>query len=275
MPRATRKGWRLAARVLESAAVADLAFTRVQSAYRHFLEGLLPSVLTDAELTDLSTRLYDRRGPRQFSEPMFDWEREWAEKYLPAPPGRVLVGGAGYGRECVWLHERGYSVDAYEPRAHAAKQCHDVVASRGGVCVVAAHQDLADAVLDRSENACAAFSRRTYAAVLLGWGSLSHVLDPEQRARIVEASARIAEGPVLASVRLSDRRVGLARASRFGQAIGRRFGGRVVRTATQYQPEVGLAATLLPSELEVVARQAQRRVEWAQRPGIAAVAFTT
>jgi len=273
MTSAPRTTWKLAARLLETAAVVDLAVARAQRAYRHFLEGLLPSVLTDAELTELSTRLYYHRRRDPFGHDLFEWERAWFEQHLPTSPGRILVGGAGCGRECAWLRQRGWVVDAYEPSRVAAERCQRVVAPGDGVCVVAAHEDFSDAVLDGRANACTSLGQRSYTAVLLGWGSFSHVLDPKQRARIVEASTRISTGPVLASARLSDQTIAPLRAERLGRAIGLRLGGRDMPFRIQYQPEVGLAATLASAELEEIAHRAHRRVEWRQGPGIAAIVF--
>lgn len=273
MPGATRRGWKVAARVLQSVATVDLAVSRVQGAYRHFFEGLLPSVLTDAELTNLSTRLYDRRGPNQFGHEPLTWELQWLEKHLPNSPAHILVGGAGYGRECAWLQQLGHSVDACEPSRAAAVQCQRVVASSGGTCVVASHEDFADAVLDGTVNAATPLSRRAYDVVVLGWGSLSHVLDPEQRARIIDASSRIAGGPILASARVSNHTTRPFRAERFGRTVGLRFGGRDLPFGILFQPEVGFAATLSPAELERIARRAHRRLEWTPGPGIAAIVF--
>src|SRR5204863_8381274 len=43
---------------------------------------------------------------------LFPWEERVVERFFPAPPARVLVGGAGSGREAFALVERGYEVTA-------------------------------------------------------------------------------------------------------------------------------------------------------------------
>src|ERR671918_3043882 len=52
---------------------------------------------------------------------LYPWEEEAIDKYFPLAPSRILVGGAGAGREPLALAERGYQVTAFEPVAKLAE----------------------------------------------------------------------------------------------------------------------------------------------------------
>ena len=51
-------------------------------------------------------------GTSRFRAGLFEWEREAIDRWFPPPPARILIGGAGGGRESVSLASRGYSITA-------------------------------------------------------------------------------------------------------------------------------------------------------------------
>ena len=59
---------------------------------------------------------------------------------------------------------------------------------------------LVDAVLDGAPTLAEPLVGRPYAAIVLGWGSLTHVLDPSARRRLLRACDRLCPtGPIVAS----------------------------------------------------------------------------
>lgn len=258
--------------ILERVAVADLWIDRIQLGVRGVLQGMLPCVLSEEELVELCGRLYGRHSPSYHWDTIFPWEQAWLDRYFPPAPARVLVGGAGFGRECAFLREKGYEVDAYDPNAAGVERCARVI-GEGGECVVASHEVLADAVLDRRDNALSSIAGRRYDVVLLGWGSLSHVLAPARRERTIRACAELTSGPILASARVSRELPPETRSQRIGRALGARLGRRVPPPGLHYQPEHGFAATIAVDEVEALARAIGRSLVWHDELGITSLAF--
>ncbi len=141
-------------------------------------------------------------GGARFSEALFDWEL--AALQHPAWPrsGRVLLGGAGGGRELSALSALGYEVDAFEPSALADDLAR--VASTASTACTALRGDYE--ALVRALNGGGGPLRplgppRRYDAVVLGWGSLSHLLDPAAHRALLGALRRAwPSAPVLLSV---------------------------------------------------------------------------
>jgi len=204
-------GRTLTARALTSLALLsarlDRLVLRLREIDRHLVEGLLLEVLDEEELDTVTIALFDlynsgRKvelgGVHRQERGLFHWERPWYKKELPPPPGRILVGGAGYGREVLGLLAMGYAVDASEPGVAMAAR----VAEIKGVGLVSAtsYRDLCDAVLDGAANDAAVFASQSYDAVLLGAGSLNHILTQEERLRIMDACDRLTAGPIMAGM---------------------------------------------------------------------------
>jgi len=199
---------------------------------------------------------------------------------LPPPGSRLLLGGAGAGREAAWLRSAGYRVDAFEPEPAAAARCAAVVGSAGTV-LTGRYEDLSRAVLDGSESPLAPFAARSYQAAILGWGSYTHVLDPAERSRLLRALVVVCpEGPVLASFFLH-RNPGLgppaSRARELGVAIGR-FVARSRNLApanadNTFASHFGFAHTFTQDEIEQLAAQVGRRARWGEDASYPHVAF--
>jgi hypothetical protein len=169
----------------------------VQSARRRTEAGLarlLERVLTEEERTAVSIAVYASLGQETHADrPLFAWESVFFADVLPKPPARVLVAGAGAGREVRALLELGYEVDAFEPAAtsHAALRAR--FGSRGRM--------LRGAYADLSERgALGALHTTTYDAVLCGWTSFGHVIGASTREATLRTLTKLApEGPVLTS----------------------------------------------------------------------------
>ena len=194
--------------LLVTAAVGD----RVLGAYSDLAHGDMP--------------VYDA-GSAHFRESLFGWEEGMIGRVFPPPPARVLVGGAGGGREAFQLAARGYEVVAFEPAPRLARS----MAVRAGEhqaqvrAFVGRYEDLP---LVRTIESAAPVDLRglgRWDAALIGWTSYSHVRHSRGRSAALAAMAALTDGPVVAS--FYARPAGRPRPGVRGrlETLGRRAGG--------------------------------------------------
>lgn len=166
--------------------------------------------------------LYDS-SPNNRTEALFGWEQRWFDRYLPPPAeGLVLAGGVGAGREVVALQERGYEVLAFEPSAEMAKVAQE---RTGSDIIRATYADLVTAQKSAASFGGRALSSLRFSAVLLGWGSLTHVIEDEEAEAILKSiDALCPRGPLFASF-LSTEVKGASsdRTAQYGRAFGARL----------------------------------------------------
>ena len=140
-------------------------------------------------------------GGGTFRAGLFDWERALIE--MPPFPrtGRLLVGGAGGGREAVALRDRGYEVVAFEPVAALVRAGVPAVAERPGALLIrASYDDLVRAARGEPSPLAPALAAAGVDGVVLGWGSLGHVTEEEDRVALLRAVRAIAPAaPVILS----------------------------------------------------------------------------
>jgi len=232
--------------------------------------GLFAALLDDDEKRALTSAVYQRAaagsGALRVLPP---WEVAWLRAELPPAPAQVLVGAAGAGAEVALLRSWGYQVDALDPAARAAEQCAAQLG--GGVMVCAGYEALSAAVLDHAPSAAAPLAGRRYQAVLLGWGSLGHVLDARERERLLSACARLAPGgPVLASFLCGEDLTG--RAAQWGAALGgglARMLGRAPADPRKVAlaPWFGFVHLFTEGEVEALARACGRTLRWGHEGG--------
>jgi hypothetical protein len=213
----------------------------------------------------LTSLLFDRAptyapGGVMFSLGLLDWERE-----LLAPPfpqrGRLLVGGAGGGREAIALLGRGYDVLAFDAAAELVRLGAPAVAASGGALVHATYAD----VVRAAEGMPTPLGERLAApvdGVLLGWGSLSLLVSDDERLALLRALRRLApNAPVALSfdepAEPDPSESGVARVRR---ALRRFFAGRGAPGYTgermRYAPWAGILRESTIGEVEAVARAA-------------------
>lgn len=256
--------------------VPALAYLRASAAMRRFLDrgerlagGFLSAALTPDEKSELGIRLYDA-SPLHRGVGLFDWERAWLARRLPPAPARVLVGACGAGREVLALVDAGYAVDAFEPARALCDLAGERAAARARVLRFR-YQELSAAVLDGADGPAAALAHERYDAVLLGWGSLTHVLDAGERARLLSALDRLCpRGPILASFWCDDALRAapvVGRAERWGRASGRAL-ARLRRLAIAPAPREsfiiggGFAYRFTAGEIAALARAVGRDAVW-------------
>jgi hypothetical protein len=254
-----------------------LAFARVDrmvrrgmDAARRGLGALLAEAMTAEELRALSVHLYGAITDAEWVQRgLFDWEQPWFERRLPAPPARLFIGGAGAGRESLPLLARGYQIDGLEPSARLCAGLARVLGDERAY--QASYEDLSRAVLEGADGPATPLARRRYDAIILGWGSFTHVLVDAERRRLLAACARLTDGPILVSFWMRDEAAEAAasgRASRLGRALGQRLGR--LRLGDELAPgePSAFGHAFAPDEIEAYGRAIGRRVVWEGASGV-------
>lgn len=244
----------------------DVWLLRMRHASTSVAAGFFSNLLTAEEQNAASVRVYETAFRSETCRELRDWEKAWFECRLPAAPARVLVGAAGLGPEVSHLVKLGYNVDAFDPSPAAAAACAELGA---GIALVCRYEDLAAAVLD-SGRLATEFAKQHYDAIILGLGSLSHLLKSEDQMRLLIACNRICpEGPVLASfvdaIQYSSFGRGRGLGTRLG-LMGKRLRGNTGEHVDANRVVFGTAFGFLygfaREEVEDLARSVGRRVIW-------------
>lgn len=169
------------------------------------LEGALGTaalhVLTPRELSALTRDLYAASEPSA-AEGLHPWEADWFAQALPQEPGKILVGGAGQGREARHLRRLGHSVFGFDPVMKFVRQA----ARDSGASVVRGSYEALVTPQSASERAFAGWveANAPYDAVLLGWVSFTHLPDRKTRQALLSRLAKLCpSGPILLSFWLS------------------------------------------------------------------------
>jgi SAM-dependent methyltransferase len=143
---------------------------------------------------------YDPSGT-SFRAYLFPWEEAVIERFFPKAPARILVGGAGSGREAFALVDRGYDVMAFDPsRGLVAAMAARATANAHLEAYVGAYEELpllrpvrgSDTTIDLT--AVAPFD-----ASVIGWGSFSHLRTDHVRVRTLRGFGDVTRGPVVVS----------------------------------------------------------------------------
>lgn len=246
---------------------ADRALSSALQRSRHVLQGLLSEALSPAEHAALTRRIYAQRevyGPPG----LWPWERAWFERDLPPPPAKLLVGGCGSGRELRALAQQGYRVDGFEPVPSLLASARRALGDRARLFRLGYEELAGDGVNALAEEA-------PYAAVILGWGSFSHVLERRRRELALAALSRLCpDGPLLLSYhaeRPTDAAVRASRSASWGQRLGRGV-RRLRRLAPNgeppeaFLPHAGFIHTFSEPELCALARAVSRELRWGDQP---------
>lgn len=252
-------------------------YARAAAALRRWLDrtdrfagALLSAALTADEKSALGVRLYDV-SPVGRGTALLAWEQTWFARRLPPPPARILVGACGAGRELLALAAAGYTLDAFEPARSLARVAQARIGDRALVLSFR-YEELSAAVLDGAHSDAAALAGRRYDAVLLGWDSLSHVLDGAERLRLARALDRLCpRGPWLASfwceLPSSSGAPAAGRMERYATAWGERL-ARLRKLPITPSPREsfllhgGFTHRFTRDELEALAAAVGRALEW-------------
>jgi hypothetical protein len=249
---------------------SDRLLTRVQEAVTNAAAGFFDHALTVEEKAELSNILYDYAFRRSLPDKgLTRWEEAWFKKQLPKPPSRLLIGAAGNGREVAVLSKAGYQIDAFEPAPRAAEQCAKVLGVQDRV-YVGRYEDLNKAVIDHKESPLSKIASQSYDAIVLGWGSLSHVLDSIERKRLFQSCRRLGtNAPILASFCLmlsDDSDENTSRARKVGSRLGRILAGFRGNRSRPFEDLFGswfgYAHVFTKDEIEELAECSQSRAVW-------------
>jgi hypothetical protein len=203
-----------------------------------------------------------RRGGVDFERGLFTWEREGLGRPEWPERGRVLIGGAGGGRELVALASRGYAVRGFEPVPSLAAACvKECAALPDASCLQGSYADLLEALRTGSGPLAALAAEPPFDAVLLGWGSLAHVTDQACAEALLGATRRLApSGPVFTSFYLAEE----SRVRQAGDRLLRIFaalGAPGHRPRGGYfRPAAGFLMTCKPEEVVSLAERHAYRV---------------
>lgn len=250
------------------------AFTRRLGWAQQFVDGLSTRALTIEERSALTLRLYGRRSDYG-REGLFDWEEQWYDNALPPAPAKVLVGGCGSGREVEALLKRGYKVYASEPAPQLYNTARRKLADSATIWRLsyehwangAQERDAVRALEELQQSA-------PFDAVVLGWGSLSHVLD-ERMSKLLfrQLSTLCPKGPFLASLAVGahwqpSASVHKRRGQELGQTIARlRQGTPVNRDGDTFLSHVGMIHHYALEDLKDLAAVSGRRVRLSDDEG--------
>jgi hypothetical protein len=167
---------------------------------------LVLAVASDAVLARFNCLAYGgsemyQLGSSTFRRHLFLWEKNAIATYFPPPPARVLIGGAGGGREVLALAEMGYDVLAFEPSAAlTAAMAERLPKELNARVYCASYEDMPRLFPARREQPCATLEAEPdFNAAILGWSSYSHLRTEEQRIRTLCSFARHVRGPILIS----------------------------------------------------------------------------
>jgi hypothetical protein len=192
---------RAAAALLQATTLVDRAYRAFGGVRSALVASLAPDSLLDAynERAYANAGVY-RPGSANFREALFRWEESAIERHFPPAPARLLVGGAGGGREPLALAARGYEVVAFDPAAALVDALAARAAGMSNLTAFAGrYEDLP--WLSASENGARVNLQdvRPFDAAILGWASYSHLRTAASRRTALERVAAVTTGPILLS----------------------------------------------------------------------------
>ncbi len=242
---------------------AERGVARVARGAAIVRDEILFAWLSPAERDALTVETYRRfasfaaDGPL-FSDALLDWERRLVESPHFPKGGRVLVGGTGAGREMLALAALGYEVAGFDPSEPLVEKGKAKLHDPSSV-VVASYEDVVRAV-EHSAGPLASLARAApFDALIIGFGSLSHVTRAERRIAVLNALRRLApKAPVILSYYIlsaskgqsSERR---ARLRRLFARIGARY---AAEPSDAFSYDFGFVARLTPAMIETEAAAA-------------------
>jgi hypothetical protein len=256
----------------------DLTFW-VDRAYRAFCavrDEVALSRLSPAAWRRITTERYGRHAglydhPESSDRELHGWERAAIDDCFPPPPARLLVGGAGAGREVLALAARGYCVAGFEPSI----PLYDVLCRRvkdAGVEALAlgrgGYEELLEVMrMPEGQRSLegelgAIVSAAPYDGVILGWGSVSCVPAVDTREGLLPAVARLCpRGPVLLSFTAAAPRLGrTARLSSVARQLLRGLPSSHPVAPGDELDHFGFLHAYTDDEIETLAKRAGYRV---------------
>jgi SAM-dependent methyltransferase len=205
-------------------------FSRQFNRLESFLGGVALGGLENEFRQRITSAIYNSRGDYQ-QVGLFKWEETWFSEDLPRQPAKILVGGAGTGREVDYLDKLGHNIVAFDPAASFVKKGQNNFAGKAGIVFFrGSYEELADAEHDYDNSIYQAVkSQAPFDAVLLGWGSYTHVSSEHHRIALLKCLRELCPGgPLLLSfwMRGDDTQIHKGRTWNLGWKVGRFLAGK-------------------------------------------------
>lgn len=193
---------RLGARAIRATLFVDRAFLRFDQARSLVITALASDGVLEAynDLTYGATPVYNADSAT-FRSRLFNWEADLVARVFPEPPARILIGGAGGGREAFDLAARGYQVTAFEPSLVLARSMRARVEKTGAAVepLLGRYETLPRLRCIDTDEEIDLAQREPYDAAMLGWSSFSHIRTSSARIATLKAFAGVTKGPIAVS----------------------------------------------------------------------------
>ena len=170
---------------LRSRLVCSLGSDRVLQAYNALAYGSSPAF---------------HPGRRAFRAQWFPWERRAVDAYFPPVPARVLVGGAGGGREAFQLAQCGYEVTAFDPVRALVAAMPGTGTGPGHVIACVGSYETLPVLRSRDGTTVSLENLQPFDAGICGWASVAHVRTDAGRIAALQRMGALVKGPILMSV---------------------------------------------------------------------------
>jgi len=245
---------------------ADRIASRLANAREGIRDELLLAWIPPTDRASLTGALYSRQetylpGGHRFEGGLFGWEKRALEAPIFPKSGRVLVGASGAGREVKALLERGYEVSAFDPCAPFVEATRSFVKEKPATLLEGSYDDLVAASRGLGGPLAPLAEGPSFDAVILGWGSLSHVLPAASRLDLLCAVRSLApRAVVLTSFMLRHDGALEHSKGRLRDALRRAFSAMGAPGPSEpgdsFFPDGGFFSYLSPNELPRIAFEA-------------------
>jgi hypothetical protein len=185
---------RFTARCIHATHWVDLLHTRFDRARSLLILAFASDQVFEAHNDVFHGRVRERAFLKSM---LHEWEQDVVQTFFPPPPARVLVGGAGLGREAFPLAERGYSVVAFDRVQELVEGMRASQPSAGFQAYVGAYQDLP--ILHDEKRSPVDLRANPFDAAVIGWGSFSLMVSDAERVETLRRFAEVTRGPILVS----------------------------------------------------------------------------
>jgi hypothetical protein len=194
---------RVGARAVYATTTLDRAYLRAD----RLRSLLILALASDTFLEEYCRRAYDRSSSYDAESPhfrrgLFNWEQQVISRFFPPAPARILLGGAGGGREAFALVEMGYSVVAFDPAPVLAASMARTAARAGPGrldAYLGGYEDLPVLNTPTGESSLDLRSGFAFDAAILGWCSFSHLVRDSARISALAELGQLTRGPILVS----------------------------------------------------------------------------
>jgi hypothetical protein len=139
-------------------------------------------------------------GEGAFRAELFPWEQRAIDAFFPPAPARILIGGAGGGREALQLAARTYEVIAFDPVQALVETMREGGAAAEHITACVGSYETLPAMRTLDGRRLSLDDGPPFAAGICGWASVAHVRTDAARVKALRAMAALVAGPILLSV---------------------------------------------------------------------------